>query len=440
MVRIITETAQNGTGQIHIYGWNRDELINLDFASITRFSHGHHVRGGGGENELNFTNISNVRSTVVGRIEDFDMSRDTISIDGTPLDFNNLPGNVRIVEYNGMHNDPGANPQQWLLIDTGPGYIFYALEGARIDMQGNSRSHNPEQENHFLASNWVPNFATLQDVTYQDPVDWAPDWAIPDGGIVIDDVDGNIADVNRKIVGTANGDVIAAGLNDDDVDAGGGNDQVWGGSGHEKVYGGDGNDTIYGGTGNDSLTGRRGNDTVYGGDHNDTLNGWGGNDRLYGEDGNDRIYAQQGNDILNGGNGNDRLFGSSGNDNLRGGNGNDHINGGTGRDIMRGDGGADRFEFKNGDLMDWDQISGNWTAKNNGLDKITDFQIGTDVIEFDNYATVDSMSDLRAWKTTLDGNMYFTVQVRDTNERVLVDVADNTSWSQFFNANNFDII
>ena len=149
---------------------------------------------------------------------------------------------------------------------------------------------------------------------------------------------------------------------------------------------------------------------------------------MYGENGDDTIYGQNGTDELYGGNGNDLLLGGAGNDTIRG---------GAGADMATGGSGVDTFDFKTGDLMDWDNLSGSWTSKNNQLDLITDFTIGTDRIEFDNFANVDSMSDLRSWKTTIDGNVYFTVQVRDTNERILVDVDDSTQWSQFFDSDNF---
>lgn len=112
-------------------------------------------------------------------------------------------------------------------------------------------------------------------------------------------------------------------------------------------------------------------------------------------------------------------------------------NGGQGSDTATGGSGADTFEFKPGDLMDWEALSGSWAAKNEQLDLITDFTIGSDRIEFDGFSNVNSMSDLRAWKTTIDGNVHFTVQIRSTNERILVDVDDSTSWSQFFVSDNF---
>ena len=195
--------------------------------------------------------------------------------------------------------------------------------------------------------------------------------------------------------------------------------------------------SVYGGTGKDKIIGGIGNDLIYGGGGNDKLSGWGGSDRVYGGDGNDRLYGQQGNDSLYGGSGNDKLYASTDDDVLDGGSGNDILNGGQGADTATGGSGADKFEFKTGDLMDWDNLSGSWISKSNQLDLITDFTVGTDRIEFDNFANVDSMSDLRSWKTTIDDNLYFTVQVRDTNERILVDVDESTQRWQFFEADNF---
>jgi hypothetical protein len=131
----ITATAQDDLTQIHTYAADGDDLTYLDFAAISGFAHGHHVRGGAGEDVFHFTNIDNVSGFVVGRIEDFDIRSDTILIEGETLDFSNLPDNVRVVSYNGQHDDPGALPQPWLHISTeAGGDIFYALEGARVDM------------------------------------------------------------------------------------------------------------------------------------------------------------------------------------------------------------------------------------------------------------------------------------------------------------------
>lgn len=445
----LTGIAQNGLPQIHVYAMAGDDLINLDFSSnINKFSHGHHARGDGdgansrGADTFNFRNTHNVSNgeVVVGRLEDFD-GRDRILLEGNEIDLGNLPNNVRVVEFNGAHNDPGATPQQWLLITTSTGgHIFYALEGARADMNGNGGANEGVQEKHFIHSADLPNFAALPDVDYVDTQNYVPAGYSAQGGTTINDYDATAADVQAQVIGTGSGDLIAAGLNDDTVRAGGGNDRVWGGSGDDTINAGSGNDTVWGGTGDDNITGATGNDKIYGEDGDDVLNGWGGDDRQYGGDGDDRVYGQQGDDRLDGGRGDDRLYGSTGDDLLLGRAGSDLLNGGAGTDRMAGGGGADTFEFNDGDLMDWDNLGGSWAARNAQLDLITDFRVGSDVIAFDGVDHVDDMSDLRSWLTTIDGDRHFTVQVRATNERVLVDVDETVSWGDFFDSDNFNIV
>lgn len=574
----INANATNDKRQIHIYAENGDDVINMGFNTISKFAHGHHVRGGrrdgagtdegsagNGRDTFNFVNIGRVNDTIVGRIEDFDASRDRIQIEGATLNLQSLPSNVRIVEFNGDHNDAGSDPQQWLLIDTNGGHIFYSLEGARVDMTGNGGANGGEQESHFIKfSSQIPNFNTLKDVDFIDPVNYVPAGYTPGtNGVIINDTDFDRTDVQEVIQGTGADDLIAAGLNDDVVRAGSGDDRVWGGSGHDKLYGrngddvlegGNGNDYLYGGydndtmrggqgadylsggdgidvlegnqgndrlyggndndkiyggsgvdklygqNGNDILEGGSGNDYLYGGDGNDTMRGgegadylsgqdgadtmggkegddrlYGGNDndRLFGDNGNDKLYGENGNDILSGGNGNDKLYGhdqddtlyggnnndylsggsgddvlyggngsdtlygSSGEDIVRGGAGNDRLIGGSGKDIMRGESGVDRFDFRSGDLLDWDALSGTRDQRERQLDVVEDFVIGTDKLDFRNFAGVDSRDDLKAYKTDLDGDMHFTIHVKATNERVLIDAGDNAAWNTLFVDDNF---
>ena len=68
--------------------------------------------------------------------------------------------------------------------------------------------------------------------------------------------------------------------------------------------------------------------------------------------------------MLDGGNGNDQLYGGAGKDTLYGGNGDDTLSGGAGNDVLTGGSGADSFVFEK--------------TTQNGLDTITDFQVGTD--------------------------------------------------------------
>lgn len=241
------------------------------------------------------------------------------------------------------------------------------------------------------------------------------------GGSGSDRIVGNEA--NNRLEGRNGNDTIYGKGGNDTLVGGNNNDRLYGDNGNDRLYGDDGNDRMYGGNGNDRMIGGRGNDTMYGQNNNDSMDGWGGNDKMYGQNGNDRISGQQGQDII------------------RGGSGNDVIRGGADKDVVRGESGADVFVFKSGDLLDFDTLSGSSSAaKFRLLDVVEDFVVGVDTIVFDNFSGVDSRADLRCYKTNVDGDLHFTVQVRGTNERVLVDAGDNVSWGQFFNDQNFDFV
>ncbi len=237
-----THLALNGKTQCQSFPTAMDVMgdswENLVFGNITKFSHGHHARAGGGNNTFNFVDTGNVHNTIVGRLEDFDPSRDTIRIEGRAIDLQNLPDSVKIFAFNGAHNDANALPQQWISISTsGGGRIFYALEGARIDMNGNGDANFGTQEAHFMPNQNVISAHLMTEVKYTDPQNFVPAGYKLDGGIVINDVDVNRNDVLSAITGTSKGDLIAGGLNDDIIWAQDGNDAVWGGSGHDKAYG-----------------------------------------------------------------------------------------------------------------------------------------------------------------------------------------------------------
>ena len=476
---ILTSIAQPGTGQIHTYAKAGDDMLILDFAeNISGFSHGHHARGDGsggiddtswarGHDTFSFTNTQNVGegAVVVGRLEDFD-SRDRILIDGVELDLHNLPPNVRIVEFNGEHDRDAEFPQQWLLISTETGgIIFYSLEGARVDMEGDGGSNANTMEKHFISESALPDFALLRDVIYRDPQNYVPEGYTADGGDVINDDDENFQDVLLKIRGSDEGDLIAAGLNDDSVFSYAGNDQVWGGTGHDHLNGGGGNDTTWGGDGNDFITSGKGDDVGYGETGNDDLRGWAGhdllfggvgddlvhggsgNDTLYGDEGNDRVIGGRGADLIYGGSGDDELFGWAnddilgggvGDDKLVGGGGNDLIIGGAGRDVVSGGQGSDMFAFQEGDLVDWDDLDGSLETKNQMLDVIEDFELGTDLISLDTRIGAADASDLKIWETEIEGDKHFTIAISGTNQRFLVNVDEDTEWEDMADAENFD--
>ena len=111
--------------QIHAYGGGGDDVINLHFegqahqsvslnivATPKGVSHGHHVfghaelvDGGVGDNDYvysdkgddsdtyNFSQLNRVKTdgVIVGRIDDFDYSRDVIQIEGTNVDLKTIP-------------------------------------------------------------------------------------------------------------------------------------------------------------------------------------------------------------------------------------------------------------------------------------------------------------------------------------------------------------
>lgn len=107
--------------------------------------------------------------------------------------------------------------------------------------------------------------------------------------------------------------------------------------------------------------------TRSGGNGKDTLTGTAGEDTLYGDNGNDTLYGLSGHDHLYGGRGNDSLFGGDGNDWLDGGQGSDTLTGGAGRDTF---------------VVGW----------LNGSDVITDFDIATDRLMFEEGASITKIT------------------------------------------------
>jgi Ca2+-binding RTX toxin-like protein len=163
-------------------------------------------------------------------------------------------------------------------------------------------------------------------------------------------------------------------------------------------------ENISGSNFDDVLTGDANANVLWGNDGNDTLSGLGGNDHLLGRDGDDILDGGAGADILEGGDGIDtvtyanstaavtiglgsggnfgvtgvggdaagdkiknveNLIGSNFNDKLTGNEDDNVITGGKGNDILTGGAGADTFVYNAG----------------NGLDTITDFKNGVDLID-----------------------------------------------------------
>lgn len=167
---------------------------------------------------------------------------------------------------------------------------------------------------------------------------------------------------------------------------------VFGGAGNDTIYGGQGTEMLSGDAGDDTIYVGRGSDTVLGGTGNDTIWGGIGTQLLSGDSGNDVIHAGTGDMILLGGTGNDTLYGGQGTDYLSGGSGADWLYAGAGNETLEGGSGRDTFAFVNG-------VS--------GKDVITDFHIGTDVMQIAkgvNGLAVSTVWDLASHVTAGVGN------------------------------------
>ena len=143
---------------------------------------------------------------------------------------------------------------------------------------------------------------------------------------------------------------------------------IKGKAGNDLLIGNGGNDTLTAGWGNDRINGGAGNDSIDAGKGNDIVMGGTGADKVNAGAGNDIVNAGSGNDTVNGGIGDDTIVGGAGGDTLIGATGDDVIDGGIGSDILTGGLGADIFKL---------------TSKI-GVDNITDFSVGQDVIQLEN--------------------------------------------------------
>ena len=151
--------------------------------------------------------------------------------------------------------------------------------------------------------------------------------------------------------------VFNGGEGDDILTGGEINDILRGDEAQDTRNGGNGDDILLGGDGDDDLNGEAGDDLMFGGQGQDDMSGGDDDDRLFGEDGDDLLQGNDGNDVLIGGQHQDTLIG---------GDGNDRLIGQQGDDLMTGGDGGDVFIFD----------------PNSGHDRITDFEVGLDVLRF----------------------------------------------------------
>jgi len=103
--------------------------------------------------------------------------------------------------------------------------------------------------------------------------------------------------------------------------------------------------------------------------------GGSGNDVLWSSAGDDYIDGESGDDNIDGGVGNDQLFGGSGDDKIHGRGGNDSISGGERADIISTGAGLDSIDYS---------FLSDSTSTNR--DTITDFEKGSDILNFEELA------------------------------------------------------
>ena len=388
-----------GGGQIHIGAGDGDDRIIMDLTN-DEGRQGHHVYSGRGEDRFEFENIDQINSPVIGRLDDFDASRDKIFIEGEEIDLTAPPAGVDVVSY---------MDEQWLRIDD---KALYALEGA---YNGGSMQHFaplPDDMSQLEVVDWVDqkNFVSKDEINveelYLNEIEVLGQHGVGTEGddwIFDEQLNGHNNPTSDPIEGVDHTDLegsastyILAGAGDDVVDAG---------KGFDTVYGGDGNDYIAGGIDDDQLFGGAGNDVLFGGSDNDLLSGGRGDDRL------------------------------------EGGTGDDTLIGGAGKDEMTGGDGADTFAFEAGDLKVWSDLEGSDAEKYAQLDVIEDFKIGEDSISFGDDMGVSELSDLSIWRVDIEDEGMFAVQIRDTEERFLVnaddDEGDDENWGDMSDEENF---
>ncbi|NMG28528.1 calcium-binding protein [Aromatoleum evansii] len=154
-----------------------------------------------------------------------------------------------------------------------------------------------------------------------------------DGDDILDGDDGN--------------DKLFGGNGFDDLIGGKGNDHLDGGADDDFLDGGDGNDKLTGGEGNDEIHGGSGNDNIIAGNGLNVISADDGNDKVTAGDGDDIIDGGSGNDVIMSGAGNDDISGGAGKDKIKAGDGDDFIDGGTDADNMAGGAGNDTYVVDN---------------------------------------------------------------------------------------------
>ncbi len=194
-------------------------------------------------------------------------------------------------------------------------------------------------------------------------------------------INGTGNDSNNVITGNTRNNILSGLAGDDTLNGGSGNDTLLGGSGNDSMSGLTGNDIYVVDSVGDIIVDTGGTDTIQstitytlGGTgvtaiENLTLSGASDLNGI-GNASNNVIVGNDGNNVLVGLAGSDSLSGAAGNDSMDGGAGNDTLIGGAGADTLIGGLGGDRF-----------LLSAFSDSQIGTMDVITDFVIGTDILD-----------------------------------------------------------
>ena len=305
----LLEASVPYAGQVHMRGGLGNDTLTFDLTNEA-FHQGHHGYGGTGNDVFRFVDVGEAKETVVGRIDDLDLSRDEIWIEDVRIDLSDLPArivtgsgevhHVRVVRYQSESaREAGLGEQQWLSIDD---QAFYALEGARLSTNGTlDRSGNPAEESHFVGARDIELLKQEETVEFVDPLNFVPhehyegkrlSFKEGTGQATVEGTEGDDYLYHEKsnIDGHYSGTQV--------THAKGGDDVVQGNTGEDTIYGGTGDDLIAGGVDDDDLFGEDGDDSIWGGDGDDDIFGGDGNDYIHGGSGSDRFHVGSGHDVI----------------------------------------------------------------------------------------------------------------------------------------------
>jgi Ca2+-binding RTX toxin-like protein len=217
-----------------------------------------------------------------------------------------------------------------------------------------------------------------------------------------------------------------------------------GDDGDNQIMGNDGDNTLLGGLGADYLDGGLGADSLFGGDGIDTLIGGDGNDTLLIDSLDDMVDGGDGTadwvvadfnvslssvfnveNILLSGSGTLTATGDDSSNSIIGNSGANTITGGGGLDTLTGGGGADVFVI--GDATS----NAYGVNKDNSFALITDFTIGTDMLQLkgtsDSDYTVNFTDPTQVLITSIDPSVGLVAKINVVSGTA-ADILNNTSF------------